>query len=172
MAGQAEVRIWATFENLSEFDKFLATFGKAPKFSRTGEALVGNAVRRGFQENFTKQATASQRWPPLAQRTVRERISLGFPGRRPILIRTHEYESSWTQKGHQNHHEKWKFRRGLIQAEFGSKDYRVAALSGALPHIPDRSVHRLGRNAIRKIRGLFIEALRREYAKRGYKIKV
>lgn len=61
---------------------------------------IAGGVRQAFQENFTTEGAASgQPWRALAPRTVATRQILGWPSRRPILVRTGKYRRSFVQPG-------------------------------------------------------------------------
>jgi hypothetical protein len=71
----------------------------------TTQRTIGDAIRAEYQSNFNRQRSGAGAWPRLAPSTVADRIRNGFPGQRPILIRTGDLLSGYTDAGHGDHHE-------------------------------------------------------------------
>ena len=100
---------------------------------------VDRAVRRGFAKVFGNQGGAVG-WQPLAEATVAERLRMGYPGRRPILIRTGEYSQSFTQDGHPDHVFRVSRANSAVQFEVGSAEERVQWLEYGTTRMPARPV--------------------------------
>ena len=66
--------------------------------SQNERSQVDRIMRRAFAKTFSGQG-GDTGWQPLAESTAADRRRLGFPARRPILIRTGEYMQSFTQTG-------------------------------------------------------------------------
>ncbi|MCB0075155.1 MAG: hypothetical protein KDE20_27035, partial [Caldilineaceae bacterium] len=72
--------------------------------------------------------------------TVAERLRMGYPGRRPILIRTGEYSQSFTQDGHPDHVFRVSRANSAVQFEVGSAEERVQWLEYGTTRMPARPV--------------------------------
>lgn len=113
---------------------------------------VADAVRAGFAENFEREAAGDfGHWDPLAESTVEERIALGFPGERPILVRTGDYLRSWTDAGAPDHVEELTFEASGFRLDVGSADNRVEVLEEGNDFVPARPVSLLSQRAEQRI---------------------
>lgn len=88
---------------------------------------ITEPARQGFASNFATESGGPflQPWQALAERTRRERQSLGFPPAHPILDRTGSYRRSWTNRTSSNHFEKQSRQRDKVEINLGSVDYRA-----------------------------------------------
>jgi len=57
---------------------------------RQAEEIIAKAIDR----NFETQSDGSESWESLAESTVKDRLSKGFPGDQPILERTRDLRNS------------------------------------------------------------------------------
>lgn len=113
---------------------------------------IGDAIRRGFQDNFTTEGSASgQPWRPLAQQTIQQRIELGFAGEHPILVRTGRYRASFVQLGAPGQYESIRRTGGSLIVEEGSDDERADDLGLGTFRIPPRPVTELGPRSEKRI---------------------
>lgn len=113
---------------------------------------VSAAVRRGFADNFEgEEAGDLGHWDALAERTIQERIALGFPGEHPILVRTGDYARSWTDAGNPDHIEDLDSDGFGFVLNIGSQDERVEALELGTDIMPARPVSYLSRRAEQRI---------------------
>jgi hypothetical protein len=102
---------------------------------------VGDAVRKQMQRAFTGQGTIQgSPWARLARRTVQERVRLGFPGERPILIRSGYLKRSWTEYGAPNHIEKFATTGTGWTLNVGTSDFRAKWHEHGTPRMPARPV--------------------------------
>lgn len=120
----------------SEFEQF---FYAVLSPSVREQRQVDRAVRRGFAKVFGNQGGAVG-WQPLAEATVAERILLGYPGRRPILIRTGDYSQSFTQDGHPDHVFRVSRANSAVEFQVGSAEERVQWLEYGTTRMPARPV--------------------------------
>lgn len=112
---------------------------------------IQGAVRQSFQEQFTRQSSGNGPWPALAPRTVQERQRLGFPGRRPILVRTGALRSSFVNSGDSDHYSSVRQSPlGLLVEEGSENEYAIHHERGG-PHLPQRSVTLMGESGERRI---------------------
>lgn len=116
---------------------------KAANPTRGEQDEIDAAVREGFRQNFSFQGGPSGAWRPLAARTVLERIRLGYPGTRPILVRSGDYMRSFVNAGHRDHYAALERTGAGWRMVIGSEDERVDELEGGTHKIPARPVTEL-----------------------------
>lgn len=123
-----------------QFRSFLDHVGNA--FQKIGPAerrMIGDAVTRGFQDNFTYQRSGSgQPWRPLALVTQAERRRLGFPGARPILVRTGEYRAALVNRSHPAHYERTGPLVAGLYIEHGAEGRLITYHEGGTSRMPAR----------------------------------
>jgi phage gpG-like protein len=100
-------------EDLIRLVDRIANPGSAQKRS------VSDAIRRSFQDNFTRQQSGNGSWAPLAPATVLDRQKKGFAGSNPILVRTGGLRASWVSEG-ANHYSSVRSSGGYTVFEEGS----------------------------------------------------
>ena len=107
---------------------------------------IADAIRRGFQDNFTTEgAAAGTPWPELSAPTVASRQALGFAGKHPILVRTGRYRDSFVRGGAQDSYENIRSTSGGVTIEAGSTIERGRIHEwGATVNIPHRQQARKG----------------------------
>ncbi len=66
-------------------------------------APIQDAIRAGFEINFTKEQGNDKPWDSLAARTRNERRRLGYPQAHPILVRSGDYKRSFTDADDPDH---------------------------------------------------------------------
>lgn len=113
---------------------------------------VEEAMRHGFARNFSQQASGDGvPWPPLAPSTVAERIRLGYPGARPILVRAGDLHSSYTNPDDQDAFYDFRNRLDGFEIEAGSaKDTAIFHELGTA-NMPARPVAILSALAERQV---------------------
>lgn len=109
-------------------------------------------IRAGFADNFDREAAGDDyQWQELAASTQAERRLLGYPPDHPILERSGDYRSSFTNPDHPAAYvEKILTRYGLI-IEAGSEDERAEWLEYGTPNIPAREVTPLGQESRQRL---------------------
>lgn len=80
---------------------------------------ISDAIRRSFQDNFTRQQSGNGSWASLAPSTVLDRQKKGFGGSGPILVRTGGLRASWVSEG-SNHYSSVRSSGGYTIFEEGS----------------------------------------------------
>ena len=105
---------------------------------------VSDGIRREFQSNFTNQRSGNGAWPALAPSTVLQRQRLGFPGRRPILVRTGGLRSSYVNAGSPDHESRVFRAGGFTVYEEGSSHENALYHERGTSRMPQRSVTILG----------------------------
>lgn len=89
-----------TLRTQSRFDDLERLIDRIARPGNTNLRKIADGVTQAFQENFSTEGRASgEPWPALAARTVATRRKLGWPSRRPILVRTGKYRASFVQRG-------------------------------------------------------------------------
>jgi phage gpG-like protein len=105
---------------------------------------VADAIRRGFQDNFTTQgAAAGTPWRALAPSTVLQRRRLGYAGSNPILVRGGGYRSSWVSDG-SDHYSSVRQQGGYTIFEEGSESPLARFHERGGARLPARPVSMLG----------------------------
>lgn len=120
------------------------------KISRPGNGqtrMIADGVRRQFAANFTRQGNGNGQWARLAPSTVLQRRTQGFAGNSPILVRTGNYRSSFTERGSDNYESIQSTGLGLV-IDVGSSDRRAIFHERGTPKMPQRSVTLLGDNQV------------------------
>lgn len=110
---------------------------------------VADAIRWGFAENFADERAGDLgNWEPLASRTIDERISQGYPGENPILVRSGDYKESFTNQSDPDHVELLEYSSDGWDLFVGSQDERVDILEdggwNGAGFVPPRPVLYLG----------------------------
>jgi len=129
----------------------LESLGSLPEDKRRS---VVSAVGMGFRENFETESAGGTPWQQLARSTVYERITLGFPGEHPILVRTGRYMRTWVDSSDPLNRAEWTTNAGGVELSVTSNDPRKGALSGDDVNVPARHVHILSDNAINVLGGV------------------
>lgn len=105
---------------------------------------VSDAIRRGYQDNFTTQGAASgQPWRALAPSTVAQRRRLGYAGSNPILVRGGNYRSSWVSDGSE-HYSSVRLQGGYTIFDEGSESPLARFHERGGARLPARPVSLLG----------------------------
>lgn len=121
---------------------------------------VGDAVRLGFQENFSGEKEGDgSKWQPLAPRTQAQRHYLGFAQQHPILVRTGSYRASFVQRNGPDHIEELTTTGDGWELVVGSRDRRAGLLeyggntviNGHVVYVPPRPVRFLSEQAEQRI---------------------
>lgn len=120
---------------------------------------VGDAVRLGFQENFSgEKAGDGGSWKPLAPITQAKRAWLGYASQHPILVRTGSYRASFVQRGGVDHIEEFTTTGDGWQLVTGSRSDRhilefggSTTIDGHVVDIPPRPVRFLSEQAEQRI---------------------
>lgn len=99
---------------------------------------VSDAIRRGFQDNFTTQGAAGPgKWEPLAPPTVAARTKLGWGSTGPILVRRGVLRNTWVNAGGENHVSNVRQSGGATVFEEGASGMIAAVHElGAVVDIP------------------------------------
>jgi phage gpG-like protein len=100
-------------QDLTRLVDRIASPGGAQKRSISG------AIRRSFQDNFTRQQSGNGAWARLAPSTVLDRQKKGFGGSGPILVRSGGLRASWVSEG-SNHYSSVRSSGGITVYEEGS----------------------------------------------------
>jgi len=104
---------------------------------------ISDAIRRSFQDNFTRQQSGGGAWPALAPSTVLDRQKKGFAGSNPILVRTGGLRASWVSEG-SNHYSSVRSSGGQTVYEEGSQHPLAQFHEAGTSRIPARPVSLLG----------------------------
>ncbi|MCA9980239.1 MAG: phage virion morphogenesis protein [Anaerolineales bacterium] len=148
-----------TIRNTNDLLRFFQRVGNPDANERR---TIADAIRRALAGSFANQGSARGAWSPLRPRTVAERIRLGYPGQRPILIRSGQLRASWTQRGHSDHVETYERTRGGWRIGVGSKDIRAGTHERGNPalNIPARPVRYLTGDAERRLQATITGVIR------------
>lgn len=93
-----------TFTTKDKFDDLERLIDRIVNMGNAEKRKIAGGVTKAFQENFSTEGAASGNpWRPLAPRTVATRRLLDWPGSRPILKRSGNYESSFVNSSNGNH---------------------------------------------------------------------
>lgn len=113
---------------------------------------VEEAIRHGFARNFTQQSSGDGTpWAPLAPATIAERIRLGYPGPRPILVRSGALRSSYTNPNGQDTFYDFRSRLDGFEMEAGSDMEKAHELEYGRDNMPARPVSILSALAERQV---------------------
>lgn len=128
---------------------------------RTAFQQIGNAIRAGIANNFDRERAGDlYPWADLAKSTQVERQLLGFPAQHPILHRTGEYRSSFTDANHPLHYAAFSIRASGFEIEIGSADPRAPILEyGDDELIPARAAAVLSRDAVDRLSDVLHELI-------------
>jgi len=116
---------------------------------------IERAVRYGFAGNFARQAAGdSPPWAPLAPRTRRERIFLGYNPTTPILVRSGQFRQSWLAL-YPVGYRIVNYAADGWTMQVGSSDFRADLLGLGVParNLPARPAHYLDTGQINNIAG-------------------
>lgn len=117
---------------------------------------IADGVTQAFQENFTTEGGASgEPWPALAPRTVATRQKLGWPSRRPILVRTGKYRRSFVERGGQHIEDIYSSGNG-ITFDIGSESANRIHERGGVTNIPSMQEGRSGWMNVGGARNVFV----------------
>lgn len=99
---------------------------------------ITNPVRAGFGHSFAVEGGGrfSQKWADLADRTNRERLTLGFPPVHPILERTGRYKRSWTDRTASNHFERAHQHGSISGTSFVGQNMLTIHVGSMDPRVP------------------------------------
>jgi phage gpG-like protein len=112
---------------------------------------VADAIRRGFQDNFSTQGSAAGTpWRALAPSTVIDRQRKGFGGSGPILVRSGRVRSTWVGEGGE-HYSSFRQSGGYSVWEEGSDDPIARLHETGTSKMPARPVSLLGDQSERRI---------------------
>ena len=106
---------------------------------------IQDAIRATFAANFANERGDDRSWAPLALRTIKERIRLGYGGAHPILIRSGEYRRSFVEADDPQHVSQSEIAGGKWRIEEGSSDKRAGTLEFGSDNVPPRPVTLPGR---------------------------
>lgn len=101
---------------------------------------IGDAVRNGFYRSFNWQGSAGGGWSPLAPSTVADRIRRGYPGTRPILVRTGSYLHTFTDRNNPEHVQRFERTGNGWALLVGSDDERAPWHEFGTARMPARPV--------------------------------
>ena len=143
------IRLVATRESQEEVNRLAQFFERLARGPGAREReKVADAIRRGFQENFTRQrAGDGAPWAPLAPATVRQRRAWGFAGRRPILVRTGRYRASFVSRYGDAHYSSFQASGRRWVWEEGSVSYLAPWHELGTSRMPARPVTPLSRRS-------------------------
>ena len=103
---------------------------------------VADAIRAQYARAFAGEGPIQGvAWSQLAPSTVRDRISKGFGGAHPILVRTGSYRASFTQQGAAGHIDDFRETGGGWSITVGSRDFRAKFLNPGTARMPSRPVN-------------------------------
>lgn len=112
---------------------------------------VADAIRRGYQDNYTTQGAASGTpWRPLAASTVIDRQRKGYAGSSPILVRSGRVRATWVSEG-SGHYSSFRAGGGLSVWEEGSDDPIARFHERGTSKMPARPVSLLGERSEQRI---------------------
>jgi hypothetical protein len=130
-----------TLEALDELGDILS---RLPS-NRQALQEIGNSIRAGIARNFDEESAGDEYpWADLARSTQIERQLQGYPPRHPILERSGEYRSSFTEAGHPLHYVGVQTTAAGFTVEIGSEDERAETLEYGTDLIPPRAATYLG----------------------------
>lgn len=132
-------------------DRFLDLADALSAPTREDMQPIQEVIRVNFAANFASESGDDARWAPLALRTIRERISLGYPGNHPILIRSGEYRRSFVEGDHPRHFSRAEAAGGRWLIEEGSTDKRAGTLEFGYGPVPPRPVTLPGKRGEQRI---------------------
>jgi phage gpG-like protein len=92
-------------------------------------AKAAEIVTKAVDNNFATESAAGDPWPPLAERTVKQRIAQGYGGEHPILQRSKDLRGSMKQRSDNESAEVFPsedIEYAAVQAN-GSEDGKIPA---------------------------------------------
>ncbi len=123
-----------------EIDRILAGLRRMVTPGQAEIQPIRDAIHLAFAENFDREGSGSGLWAALAERTVLERLELGYPGDHPILIRSGEYADTWINQDAPGHGSEIEAEAATWRIAEGSNDPRAPALEFGGPRLPARPV--------------------------------
>ncbi len=134
----------------ARFDDLQRLIDKINRPGNGNTRKIADAVRLGFQDNFTRQSSGAGAWARLAPATIADRQRKGFAAG-PTLVRAGGLRDSYVNRGGVAHHERiWQSAVGLT-IEAGSNDYRAPFMERGTSKMPARSISLLGDSSERRI---------------------
>jgi hypothetical protein len=116
---------------------------------------VADAVRQGLHDNFLRQASGDgPGWAPLALSTILDRQRQGYPGTRPILVRSGSYRAHFIERDDPGHVEEFRQGSGGWSLEVGpdeGADPRVIFHEEGTVFMPARPASMLSRSSEERI---------------------
>lgn len=160
--GEVVLRFTVAPRSLRDTANLLRFFQRVGNPDAGERRRISDAIRSALAGSFANQGSARGAWAPLRPRTVAERIRLGYPGRRPILVRSGQLRASWTQRGHSDHVETYERTRSGFTIGVGSKDIRAGTHERGNPalNIPARPVRYLTGDAEQRLRNTITGVIR------------
>ena len=107
---------------------------------------IQDVIRATFAANFTNERGDDRSWAPLALRTIKERIRLGYGGAHPILIRSGDYRRSFVEADDPQHVSESEIAGGVWKIHEGTADIRAGTLEFGSDNVPARPVMAPGRS--------------------------
>jgi phage gpG-like protein len=125
-----------TLTTNAKFDELERLIGKIARPGAGETRKIADGIRQEFQRNFSTEGRASGTpWKQLHPVTVATRTKLGWPSRRPILVRTGKYRASFVQRGGQ-HIEQISSGGAGLQIDVGSQLANRIHERGGVVNIP------------------------------------
>lgn len=142
------------------FDSLLA-FVKALVSPSTSEVKpVADAVRHGWEENFTGEHSGSgAAWAQLTPYTVLERVKRGYPGAHPILVQSGALRSSLLIQGASNSVEQLTTDSGgwtLVLGTTDSKALKHELGEGRVPARPFMEISQAAQDGVEAAIGAMV----------------
>lgn len=125
---------------VKQIDRILAGLRRMVTPGEAEIQPIRDAIHVAFAENFDREGSAAGTWAALAERTVLERLELGYPGDHPILIRSGEYADTWINQEAPGHGSEIEAEAATWRIAEGSDDHRAPALEFGGPRLPARPV--------------------------------
>lgn len=160
--GDVVLKFQVTPQTIRNTEQLLRFFRRVANPDAGERRIIADAIRSGLAESFADQGSARGAWVSLRPRTVAERIRLGYPGQRPILVRSGELRASWTRRGHSDHVETYDRTNDGWRIGVGSKDIRAGTHELGNPrfNIPARPVRYLRPQAEQRLRAAITGVIR------------
>lgn len=109
---------------VNPFADLIALLDAFAQPTRAMQNRIGDQVRRGIGQNFSRQSAAGAPWQQLAPSTQRDRQRRGYNPTYPILIRGGKYVRSFTSPYDDDHVQDFLPTSTGWALEVGSDDYR------------------------------------------------
>ena len=145
-----------TLTTNAKFDELERMIGKIARPGAGETRKIADGIRQEFQRNFSTEGRASgDPWKQLHPVTVATRTKLGWPSRRPILVRTGKYRASFVQRGGQ-HIESITTGGAGLQIDVGSQLANRIHERGGVTSIPSLQEGRSGWMHVGGARSVFV----------------